>query len=149
MLPTTQTGPTIKMYSFNGYPSLQLTRQLANDVNHPERSTHSFKVVHEKIFSYPVKIVCPNHDYKIFSNTTITKLRTSQNCVYLRPGVIIPLKLGNLMKSFKATMESISLMILNLMNEIKSCLNEMYFCFTKKKYPNFAETYVPATPRLH
>ena len=25
----------------------------------------------------------------------------------------------------------------------------MYFCFTKNKYPNFAETYVPVTPRLY
>ena len=146
MLLTTQTGLSIKMYSFNGYPSLQLTRQLANGVNHPDGSTHSFMDVHEKIFSYFLIRL------KIFSNTTITKLRTHQNCVYFRLGVIIPFKpfkLRNLVKSFKATMEPISLIILILMNEIKSCLNEMYFCFTKKKYPNFTETYVPLIPRLY
>ena len=40
-------------------------------------------------------------------------------------------------------------MILILMNEIKSCSNKMYLCFTKEKYPHFTETYVPVTPRLN
>ena len=42
--------------------------------------------------------------------------------VYFRPGVIIPFKLGNLVKSFKVTMESISLTILILMKPRKNVL---------------------------